>query len=154
MRLATAGCRGGGEPAGGLGVLGAVAYSPEQLELELKWIDEHVDGKPYGVDTVIPPSTSAKDQGDISKEQLDRDDHARAPQVDQRPARSQRVPPLPDDVEEIESLLDGPPQRTRALRGRDEASIALIANALGPRRHHQPGARQGIVLVAAALCGP
>ena len=37
--------------AGGLGVLGAVAYSPEQLELELKWIDEHVDGKPYGVDT-------------------------------------------------------------------------------------------------------
>ena len=40
--------------AGGLGVLGAVAYSPEQLELELKWIDEHVDGKPYGVDTVIP----------------------------------------------------------------------------------------------------
>ena len=40
--------------AGGLVVLGAVAYSPEQLELELKWIDEHVDGKPYGVDTVIP----------------------------------------------------------------------------------------------------
>ncbi|MGB5284880.1 MAG: hypothetical protein WBN29_10250, partial [Polyangiales bacterium] len=34
--------------AGGLGVLGAVAYSPEQLELELKWSDEHVDGKPYG----------------------------------------------------------------------------------------------------------
>ena len=40
--------------AGGLGVLGAVGYSPEQLELELAWIDEHVDGKPYGVDFVMP----------------------------------------------------------------------------------------------------
>ncbi|MBM3661142.1 MAG: nitronate monooxygenase [Actinobacteria bacterium] len=40
--------------AGGLGVLGAVGYSPEQLEMELTWIDEHVDGKPYGVDFVMP----------------------------------------------------------------------------------------------------
>ena len=40
--------------AGGLGVLGAVGFSPEQLEIELDWIDEHVDGKPYGVDTVMP----------------------------------------------------------------------------------------------------
>src|SRR3989442_4605400 len=40
--------------AGGLGVLGALAFSPDQLEIELKWIDEHVDGKPYGVDVVIP----------------------------------------------------------------------------------------------------
>ena len=40
--------------AGGLGVLGAVAFSPEQLELELAWLDQHVDGKPYGRDTVMP----------------------------------------------------------------------------------------------------
>jgi NAD(P)H-dependent flavin oxidoreductase YrpB (nitropropane dioxygenase family) len=40
--------------AGGLGVLGAVGFSPEQLEVELDWIDAHVDGKPYGVDTVMP----------------------------------------------------------------------------------------------------
>src|SRR5271154_7637892 len=40
--------------AGGLGVLGAVGFSPEQLEIELDWIDEHVNGKPYGVDTVMP----------------------------------------------------------------------------------------------------
>ncbi len=40
--------------AGGFGVLGAVSFSPEQLERELKWIDEHVDGKPYGVDVLIP----------------------------------------------------------------------------------------------------
>ena len=40
--------------AGGFGVLGAVSFSVEQLEMELKWIDEHVDGKPYGVDVLIP----------------------------------------------------------------------------------------------------
>ena len=40
--------------AGGCGVLGAVGMSPEQLEQELKWIDDHIDGKPYGVDVLIP----------------------------------------------------------------------------------------------------
>ena len=40
--------------AGGCGVLGAVGMSPEQLDKELKWIDDHIDGKPYGVDVLIP----------------------------------------------------------------------------------------------------
>ena len=40
--------------AGGCGVLGAVGMSPEQLEKELKWIDDHIEGKPYGVDVLIP----------------------------------------------------------------------------------------------------
>src|SRR5438874_11514979 len=49
--------------AGGMGVLGALAFSPDQLELELKWIDEHVDGKPYGVDVVIPVKSADRDMG-------------------------------------------------------------------------------------------
>ena len=40
--------------AGGLGVLGATRFSPEQLEEELSWIDSHVDGAPYGVDVLVP----------------------------------------------------------------------------------------------------
>src|SRR5688500_17351605 len=40
--------------AGGLGVLGAVGFSAEQLDIDLTWIDELVDGKPYGLDTVMP----------------------------------------------------------------------------------------------------
>jgi NAD(P)H-dependent flavin oxidoreductase YrpB (nitropropane dioxygenase family) len=40
--------------AGGFGVLGAVAYSPERLETELRWIDEQVRGRPYGVDVLVP----------------------------------------------------------------------------------------------------
>ncbi len=40
--------------AGGFGVLGAVGFTPEQLELELNWIDAHIGDHPYGVDIVIP----------------------------------------------------------------------------------------------------
>ena len=40
--------------AGGFGVLGAVGFSPEQLEIGLNWIDEHIGDRPYGVDIVIP----------------------------------------------------------------------------------------------------
>ena len=49
--------------AGGMGVLGALAFSPDQLELELNWIDEHVGGKPYGVDVVMPVKTADRDAG-------------------------------------------------------------------------------------------
>jgi NAD(P)H-dependent flavin oxidoreductase YrpB (nitropropane dioxygenase family) len=49
--------------AGGMGVLGALAFSAEQLEIELAWIDEHVDGKPYGVDIVMPARYEGKDRG-------------------------------------------------------------------------------------------
>ena len=47
--------------AGGLGVLGAAGYGPETLEIELNWIDEHIDGKPYGVDLIAPTSMAVTD---------------------------------------------------------------------------------------------
>ena len=40
--------------AGGFGVLGGSSFSPESLEVELQWIDQHVDGKPYGIDILLP----------------------------------------------------------------------------------------------------
>ena len=40
--------------AGGMGVFGAVRYSPEQLREELTWIDDHCGGKPYGGDLIVP----------------------------------------------------------------------------------------------------
>ena len=41
--------------AGGLGVLGAVRFNdPEELDQTLTWLDENTDGKPYGVDVVMP----------------------------------------------------------------------------------------------------
>jgi NAD(P)H-dependent flavin oxidoreductase YrpB (nitropropane dioxygenase family) len=47
--------------AGGFGVLGAVMHSAETLEIELQWIDEHVAGKPYGIDLLIPNNMEDKE---------------------------------------------------------------------------------------------
>lgn len=47
--------------AGGMGVLGAAGLTPEQLEIELSWIDEHIDGKPYGVDLIVPTSMATSE---------------------------------------------------------------------------------------------
>jgi NAD(P)H-dependent flavin oxidoreductase YrpB (nitropropane dioxygenase family) len=49
--------------AGGMGVLGALAFTPDELEQELTWIDEHVNGRPYGVDVVMPVKTVDRDAG-------------------------------------------------------------------------------------------
>ncbi len=54
--------------AGGMGVLGAAGYGPEQLEIELKWIDDHIDGRPYGVDLIVPTSMANKDESASAEE--------------------------------------------------------------------------------------
>ncbi len=48
--------------AGGFGVLGASAFTPEQLEIELAWIDAHIEGKPYGLDVLIPQNYAFRDE--------------------------------------------------------------------------------------------
>ena len=41
--------------AGGIGVLGCVRFNDaEELDAVLSWMDENTDGKPYGVDIVMP----------------------------------------------------------------------------------------------------
>ena len=57
--------------AGGMGVLGAAGYGPEQLEIELNWIDDHIDGKPYGVDLIAPTSMVDKDETKNAEELAD-----------------------------------------------------------------------------------
>jgi NAD(P)H-dependent flavin oxidoreductase YrpB (nitropropane dioxygenase family) len=47
--------------AGGMGVLGAAGFNAETLDMELNWIDEHIDGKPYGVDLIAPTSMAITD---------------------------------------------------------------------------------------------
>lgn len=58
--------------AGGFGVLGAVGHSPETLDIELSWIDDHVDGRPYGVDLIVPTSMDAKESAITPQELEDR----------------------------------------------------------------------------------
>jgi NAD(P)H-dependent flavin oxidoreductase YrpB (nitropropane dioxygenase family) len=59
--------------AGGLGVLGAVGFTVEQLIEELDWIDAHIGDKPYAVDIVIPQKYEGMGEMDADKllEQLE-----------------------------------------------------------------------------------
>ncbi len=58
--------------AGGFGVLGAAGHSPKTLDIELGWIDDHVHGKPYGVDLLVPTSMDSKEQALTATELEDR----------------------------------------------------------------------------------
>ncbi len=56
--------------AGGIGVLGAVGFTPEQLKEELDWIDAHIGDKHYGVDVVIPQKYEG--MGDMNAEEMEK----------------------------------------------------------------------------------
>ena len=48
--------------AGGFGVLGCSTFTPEQLDEELRWITDQVDGKPFGVDIIIPENIAPENR--------------------------------------------------------------------------------------------
>jgi len=133
--------------AGGFGVLGAVAYTPDQLEQEMSWIDEHVHGKPYGADIIVPGKFEGKGEK-LSRGQLAEripDDYRRF--VAELLARH--------DIDTEQTAQDGAPALAgdsgRALL--DVAMshpIKLIANALGvpPDYMIEAGKERGIPVAA------
>lgn len=117
--------------AGGFGVLGALAFPPEQLKVELGWIDEHVDGKPYGVDVVMPASSVGREAGaDASKlAEMIPEKHRKF--VDELMERFE-LPPLPEDEPAPLGLLSWTDEGARELVDIALAHpIKLLANALG-----------------------
>ncbi|MHB8669271.1 MAG: nitronate monooxygenase [Acidimicrobiales bacterium] len=121
--------------AGGMGVLGALAFSPEQLEIELSWIDSHVDGRPYGVDVVMPAAYAGAGQLDPDHlaEQLDQMIPQGHRQFVEEVLAEHGVPPLGSDDDKPVGLLGwthegARPQVDVAL----SHPIALLVNALGP----------------------
>ena len=120
--------------AGGMGVLGALAFTTEQLEIELKWIDDNVDGKPYGVDVVMPASYAGA--GDLDPDKMHDELEKMIPEKHKQWIESvlekHNVPKLPDD-EQVMDLLGwthegARPQVDIAL----SHPISLLVNALGP----------------------
>ena len=49
--------------SGGFGMLGAVRFTPDQLDEELSWLDRETHGRPYGVDVLIPAQLAGRDEG-------------------------------------------------------------------------------------------
>ncbi len=56
--------------AGAMGVFGAVAHPPDRLEEELRWIDEHIDGKPYGIDLIVPNKIAQESIGGLDRDKV------------------------------------------------------------------------------------
>ena len=121
--------------AGGFGVLGAVGFTPEQLEVELQWIDEHIGDRPYGVDIVIPGKYEGMD--DLDPEHLAETLRDMVPQQHldfaQKLLADRGVPELPDGESNSLQLIGwteatATPQVQVAL---EHPKVRLIANALG-----------------------
>jgi NAD(P)H-dependent flavin oxidoreductase YrpB (nitropropane dioxygenase family) len=143
--------------AGGFGVLGAVGFTPEELEVELNWIDEHIGDHSYGVDIVIPNKYEGMDSG-LSADELTKMLQSMVPQEHLDFAKkilADHGVPVDDSDESTLQMLGwseatATPQVGVALR---HPKMTLVANALGTpppdmiKHIHDEGRK------VAALCG-
>lgn len=140
--------------AGGYGVLGALAYSPDRLEIELSWIDEHVDGKPYGVDFAMPEKFVGKgEEFDLdSLQSLIPEEHR---QFVEKILAEHDVPPMPEGAEGVMKAAglgveaEGPGQVDVAL----SHPVSMLVNALGPPPEYVVEAAHSSGVLVGALCG-
>ncbi len=131
--------------AGGMGVLGAAAHTPEQLEIDLDWIEAEIGDRPYGVDLIVPARYEGSDEGGLSIEAvralippqhvafvddiLHRYEVPALPDADTDGEPSSRAGPVGDaGAGMIFSAERAGPQLDIALTRR----TALVVNALGP----------------------
>lgn len=129
--------------AGGLGVLGAVAHSQEQLEIDLAWIEEEVGGRPYGIDLIVPAKYAGDGDGGFTMDDIRQLIPAEHKAFVDDILRRYDVPPLPEG--------DGPGRGvansgTAAPFSANQADPlleialahrpALVVNALGPPPPH------------------
>ncbi|MFY9888186.1 MAG: nitronate monooxygenase [Streptosporangiaceae bacterium] len=115
--------------AGGLGVLGCVRFNDAaELDKVLDWMDGATDGRPYGIDVVMPQKVPAEGAA-IDLNQLIPAGHRDF--VDQTLIRL-GVPPLPSGAQAREGVLGWLHSVARAQLDVALAHPArLIANALG-----------------------
>jgi NAD(P)H-dependent flavin oxidoreductase YrpB (nitropropane dioxygenase family) len=117
--------------AGGLGVLGATGHSPEQLGVDLRWIQDEVKGAPFGVDVLLPVKHATASEDDpvtpAHRAFVDKllADHGLEPLPVERPR------PAGAGVG-MEGLFDPEDFARRLLDVSFDFPIALVASALGP----------------------
>jgi len=135
--------------AGGMGVLGAIAFTVDELEPALAWLDEHIEGKPYGVDVVMPAGIVDAAPPDL--ESMISERHRAF--VEDVLARH-HVPPLPAGGDEWNGLLAWVHNQARSqVEIALSHPIKLLANALGPPPPDVVKAAHDHNVLVAALIG-
>jgi NAD(P)H-dependent flavin oxidoreductase YrpB (nitropropane dioxygenase family) len=141
--------------AGGFGVLGAVGFSPSSLEEELNWVDDHIGGRPYGVDVLIPENLSIKGESGVTIKTL----AERIPQAHRDFVRELlakhgiEIDQAPQVARFRESNAQSSLQEDQALKLLEVSfrhPIKLIANALGvpPPSMMEMGRKHGVPVAA------
>jgi NAD(P)H-dependent flavin oxidoreductase YrpB (nitropropane dioxygenase family) len=136
--------------AGGLGVLGCVRFNDaEELDKTLDWMDDNTDGKPYGVDVVMPMKVPTEGKSVDLKEMIPPEHLSFV----ERTLQQLGIPPLPEG-EGREGVLGWLHSMARshvdvALQHRP----VLIANALGTPPNDVIEQCQAAGLKVAALAG-
>ncbi|MBI2705509.1 MAG: nitronate monooxygenase [Actinobacteria bacterium] len=121
--------------AGGCGVLGAVAHSPKQLDIDLTWIEDEVKGKPYGVDLLVPEKFVGAEEGGLDRAQLGSllpDEHK---EFVEDLLRRYDVPPAPEDINigrGVGGMRVDPKSMAPLLDTCFDHQPRLVASALGP----------------------
>lgn len=130
--------------AGGMGVLGAVAHSPKQLEIDLAWIEAEIGDKPYGVDLIVPAKYAGSDEGGLTMDKLRQLIPPSHVEYVDDILRRYDVPPLPED-ERSRGLGSGGSGDAAPMSADSQApnldialayKSAIIVNALGPPPQH------------------
>lgn len=143
--------------AGGIGIFGATRYSPEELEIELSWIDRHCGGKPYGVDVVLPETY------DRRTEESDVDPYALIPKEHvnffEKFFEEEGVPLLSPEEENLVRTRSLATIKTRATAQRHvdvalrHPNVKLIVNALGAPEKQQVDFLHSKGLLVGSLVG-
>ncbi|TWT15644.1 nitronate monooxygenase [Reyranella sp. CPCC 100927] len=136
--------------AGGFGVFGAARHSPETIHQELQWIDDHVDGKPYGLDVLIPENMATAGEKNVTWKSLESRVSQRHRDFTRDLLEKHGVKLTTADVAQDQPQ---PFDKERALAVLEAAfrhPIRLIANALGvpPTEMIDMGKQHGVPVAA------
>jgi NAD(P)H-dependent flavin oxidoreductase YrpB (nitropropane dioxygenase family) len=122
--------------AGGLGVLGAVRFTPQELKEALDYIEANIGGRPYGVDVVMPAKTEAVAGMDVGEmhtmlEKMIPQEHK---DFVESVLTKYGVDPLPDGAQHSRDLLswNDTEARQQVDISLERPDVKLIVNALGP----------------------
>ncbi len=137
--------------AGGLGVLGCVRFNDAaELDTVLDWMDVNTDGRPYGVDVIMPARVPTEGSA-IDLNQLIPAGHREF--VDQTLIKL-GVPPLPESAHEAAGVLGWLHSVARAhVEVALHHPARLIANALGSPPPDVIASAHDRGMIVAALAG-